>query len=479
MRKLALLAVLAGCGGKLPKGVDHFTVGKTTVRVDSALDLAGVLFRVADTASVPPRGPARQWLTALRPSLGDSTFVKARVVGLVPVSLLLDVWQSHARADTVCGLLAPGERRCFTGNVPMLEKTRAFLAAAHSFPVELDETDADARHRDLEDVYVSLTAGKSLDSTVMAYTGYPDLTFDVTLARTLPTALSTPDVDPSTPRAPEWRIFLAPDQAFPVRSFRSPTYVWLTLGHQMAHAAIRRLLADHPELIERSIRLRPAIEGEMVRSGYQTTLWDEALGEQLARAVTLRVLAAANPTVTWAARADQLNSNMALVPWLEDALAQYESHRTQYRTLSDFAGRLAVALDSVPLDSCRAAPFPAVVLIGVDRHRAVVGWIAPNSPFRAKGLLLGDTVVAVNGDSVSGGGLLVPSRQVNMAISQNLPYELGIIGIHRNGREYDVQVPIQWIQRPIVRIASQSREAAREQMGPSGACRWVRRVLRQ
>jgi len=471
-----LLLAATACGGTLPKGVDHFVVGRTTVRVDSALDYVGALWRVTDTASVPPRGPMRQWLDALRPYLGDSTFDRSRAIGLAPISLILNVWQAPNLPDTACGLLAPGERRCFTGDGPMREKVRAFFAAVHPFPPALDEVTADARHRDLEDVYVALTAGKSLDSAVIAYTGYRDLTFDVTLARTLPTGLTTPSLDPSTPRAPDWRIFLSPDDAYPTRSYRSPNYIWLALGHQMAHTAIRRLLADHPELVDRSIRLRPAIEGEMVRSGYQTTLWDEALAEQLARAVTARIMASARPTVTWALVTDQLGSNMALVPYLEDALMRYEAHRAQYPTLSDFAGQLGAALDSVPLDSCRAAPFPGVALIGVDRHKAYVGWISPSSPFRARGLMVGDTAVAINGDSVSAGGLLLPSRQVDMDLSQNLPFELGIIGIRRHGHDYDVEVPIQWTLRPIVRVASQNRAAAAALQAQ--ACRWVRRVIR-
>jgi hypothetical protein len=478
----ASIVAAAGCGGKLPDGVTHFTVGRTVVRVDSTLDAIGVLWRMADSVTVAPRGPARHWLQALAPRLGDSVFQRARHVGLAPIALLLDTWAQPARRDTVCGLLAPGERRCFTGNEPMVARMRDFLDAARAYAPQtagLELLDAAARHRDLEDVYVALTAAKALDSAVLAYSGYDDLTFDVTLARTLPTGRTSPSVDPAVPRAPDWRIFVAPDPVFAQRSFRSPTYIWLTLGHQMSHRAVDRLLAEHPELLERSIRLRPAIEGEMVRAGYSTTLWDEAFEEQLARAVTVRVLNAARPTLLWAARAEQLQSNMAIVPWLEDALARYEAGRARFRTLSDFAAELGAALDSIPLDSCRAAPFPQLALVGVDRHRSVVGWMAANSPFRARGLLVGDTVTAINGDSVSGGGLMVPSRQLNMAIGQNLPFELGILGIRRRGRDYDVSVPIQWTLRPIVRVASANVAAAAASGGAANACRWVTRVVRR
>ncbi len=477
---VALAFVAAGCTGKLPKGAESFTVGKTTVRVDSALDLAGIEWRVADSADVPARGPAREWLTVLRPHLADSVFAKAQEVGVAPISLLLETWAAPDRTDSVCGLLGPGDRRCFTGDEPVKTKMKAFLGSVHPFPVQLDATSADDRHTDLQDVYVSLTAGKSLDSTVIAYSGFANLEFNVTLARTLPTGLYAPAMDPAAPRPPAFTIFLSPDDAFPVRSYRSPNYIWLALGHQMVHAAVRRLLAEHPELVDRSIRLKPAIEGEMVRAGYQTTIWDDALAEQIARAVTIRILAAARPTVTWAARADQLNAQMALVPYIEDALRLgYEPNRARYKSLSDFAPELVAALDSVPLDSCRAAPFPGVAILGIDRHRGIVGWIAPNSPFRARGLTVGDTVLAINGDSVAGGGLLTPSWQVDIAVSQNLPFELGIIGIRRHGHDYDVQVPIQWVKRPIIRVQSQNPAAARAEEGPTGACRWVRRVVRQ
>lgn len=477
-----LALMVAACGGKLPDGVDHFTVGRTVVRADSALDAVGVLWQMTDSVNVPPRGPARHWLQTLTPSLGDSVFHFGRAVGLAPIGLLLDTWIAPDRPDTACGLLAPGERRCFTGNGPIKDKVRAFLGAAAAYAPRLEGLellDGDARHRDLEDVYTSLTASKALDSAVMAWSGYDSLSFDITLARTWPTGRTSPNVDPTVPRAPEYRIFLPPDPVFAQRAYRSPTYVWLVLGHQMSHRVVQTLLAQHPELVERSIRLRPAIEGEMVRSGYSTTLWDEALEEQLARAVTVRVLNATRPTLLWAVRSEQLQSNMAMVPWLEDALLKYEADRDQYRTLSDFAPALAAALDSIPLDSCRAAPFPEVALVGVDNHRAVVGWMAAGSPFRARGLVLGDTVVAINGDSVSAGSLMMPSRQLNANLGQNLPFEMGILGIRRRGREYDISVPIQWVQRPIVRVASQNVEAAAALGGASDACRWVRRVVRR
>jgi hypothetical protein len=115
-------------------------------------------------------------------------------------------------------------------------------------------------------------------------------------------------------------------------------------------------------------------------------------------------------------------------------------------------------------------------LIGVARHRAVVGWMAETSPFRSRRLVVGDTVASVDGDSVSAGGLLTPTRQLVLAWSQHLPYELSMIDIRRNGHDYEVQAPIAWAARTQVRVASQA-QAARGAELP--ICRWVTRALRR
>lgn len=478
----ALGLLLLGCGGELPENTASFTVGRTVVRTDSTLDIVGLVFQLADTAQVPPRGPFRHRLQALTTELGDSAFVLARALGPMPVGMVLETYAHPDLPDSVCGLLA-GERRCFAGNAPFKRSVRAFIEAARAFapraaPVILEGLNADARRQDLSDAYVALTRSKALDSAVIAYSGYQDLTFDVTLARTFATGLNSPAVDPAEPRGPDWRLLLAPDPVFPSRSYRSPNYVWLALSHQMAHAAVRRLLAERPEMLEGSAALRGAVEGEMVRSGYASLFWDEALGEQLARAITVRVLAATSPTVTWAARSEALNANMALIPWLEDALARYERQRTRYPTLSAFAGELRATLDSVPLDTCRAAPLPGVALIGVSRNRAVVGWMADDSPFRPQGLVVGDTVTSIDGDSVSAGALLLPTRQLNLKWAQHLPFELGILGIRRRGQDYTISAPVAWKPRAVVRVASQARRAVAPVGDQLPVCRWVTRAIR-
>ena len=131
-----------------------------------------------------------------------------------------------------------------------------------------------------------------------AYSGFPEAEYDVTLARTFPTGQSTPTMDPGGGRVGDTtRLFLAPDPVFPGRAYRSPSYLWLSLAHQMAHVVVRRLFAEHPELVERSVRLREAIEGSMVRSGYESLFADEAVGEQLARAITVRIMSRTSPSI--------------------------------------------------------------------------------------------------------------------------------------------------------------------------------------
>jgi hypothetical protein len=481
----ALCGVAAACGAELPRDTTHFTVGRTVVRTDATLDLAGVVFSIADTATVPARGPVRHWLEALRPLRADTPLVLARALGAAPVSIVLETFAAGEQPDSACGDVAPGRRLCLTGNDAVRRDVAAFLAAvARAAPaltaVPLDDVSEAARLRDLSDVYTALTRGKALDSAVSAYSGYADLSFDVTLARTLETGNTAPGVDPARPSASRGRIFLPPDPVFPVRSYRSPSYVWLVLIHQMSHEAVRRLFEERPELLAHGFHLREAAEPEMARVGYAGLFWDEILGEQLARALTVRILRATSPTVTWAARADALNQGMALVPWLEDVLARYESQRDRYPTLAAFAPDLAAALDTIPLDTCRGAPSPRVGLAGVERHRAVVRWLADDSPFRAARLLEGDTVLTIDGDSVAGNELLLPTRQLNLKWSQHLPFELGTMTIRRRGRSYGVSVPINWIPRRAVRIASQARSAVQapgDTVPP--ICRWITRARRR
>src|SRR5258708_9895873 len=118
----------------------------------------------------------------------------------------------------------------------------------------------------------------------------------------------------------------------------------------------------------------------------------------------IRMLALSSPSLTWAARAEALAAHCALVPYLEDVLMRYEKNRSRWPDLGSFAGELAAALDTIPLDSCRAAPSPGLGLIGVARHRAVVGWMAETSPFRSRRLVVGGTGASVDGASGSAGG---------------------------------------------------------------------------
>jgi hypothetical protein len=474
---LALLA--AACTSELPRGTTSFTLGRTTVRVDSTLDLVGLVLRLADTGDIPPLGPLQKWNVALGTERGDSAFELARALGATAVGPILEAYASPIAPDSACGWIAPGVHRCFTGNQSQQRALNRFIAAARAFapraaPLTFEGMNAEARQRDLADAYTALAESKAPDSLLAAYSGYAGARYDITLARTFWTRQLVPMVDPvSWSQALGDRIFLAPDPTFPDRSFRSPSYLWLTASHQMAHAIVRRLFAEHPEILERTVQLRPTVEAAMARAGYAPVFWDEALGEQLARAITIRALIAAKPTLAWPIRTEGMNANMALVPWLEDALGRYDKARAQYPTLSDFAGELTAAIAAIPLDSCRAATTPDVALVGVARHRAVVGWIGDHSPFKSRGLLLGDTVLAVDGDSVSAGGLMVPTRQLYLDFSQHLPAELATISIRRGGRVYGIEVPINWGPRAVTRVASQAREAVEP------ICTWVQRAVRQ
>jgi len=478
----AIAVLVSACGTDLPRGTEHFTVGRTTVRTDSQLDYLGVIHRVADTSRVPPRGPVRHWMQALATERSAGVFAAARAVGPLPVGPLLETWAAPDAPDSACGLVAPGERRCFRGNEPMRRLIRAFIDSSAAFVPRLatfglEGLSADERRRDLADVYVALTTGKSLDSAVGAWSGYHDLRFDVTLARTLATAGTAPNVDPARPTGAARRIFLTPDVVFATRSYRSPTYIWLALGHQMAHAVAARLLAEHPELLDHGWRLKEALEPEMARIGYEPVFWNEMLEEQLARAFTISIVGTVNPTVTWAARSEaMLSTGMPLVPWFEDVLARYDAHRDSFPDIGALAPALARALDSIPLDSCRGAPNAGAILVGVDRGRAVLSWMAPGSPFRRTNILIGDTVTAIDGEAVSAGGLLLPTRQIAYAWAHHLPFELGVLDIRRGGREYQVRAPVTFDVRRMVRVASQAAGAPADTIP---ICRWNRRALRR
>ena len=484
-RPLLLLSLAAAaCTSELPRGTTSFTLGRTTVRTDSALDIVGLVFRLSDSTEFPRIGPLPKWKLALSTELGDSALALARALGPTPVGPILETFAAPSVPDTVCGWLAPGVHRCFAGNAPQKGALNRFIAAAEAFapraaPLALEGMDAKARLQDLSDVYTALAEAHPLDSVVAAYSGFADQPYDVTLARTFWTRALSPSVDPAATTANGSRSFLAPDPTFLERSYRSPSYVWLALGHQMAHAVVRRLFVEHPEILAGSVALQSTVEGDMARAGYAPALWDIELEEQLARAITARALGTANRTLTWAARMDALSTNMQLVPWIEDALARYEKDRARYPTLSAFAGELATDIAAIPLDSCRAAPSPGVALIGVARGRAVVGWLADDSPFKAHGLVVGDTVTTIDGDSVSAGGLLVPTRQLYLDFAQHLPAELSTLGVKRGGRAYELQVPVNWVPRATARVASQARSATQRVGGELPICVWVRRALRQ
>ncbi|HXY68567.1 MAG TPA: DUF4932 domain-containing protein [Gemmatimonadales bacterium] len=481
MKRLAVAGALAlaACTSELPRGSTSFTLGNTTVRVDSTLDLVGLVLRLSDTADIPPLGPLKKWNVALGTERGDSAFELARALGPTPVGPVLEAWASPVAPDSACGLIAAGVRRCFTGNRPQAAALARFVAAARAFapraaPLTFEGLNAAARLRDLSDVYVALSEAKAPDSVLAAYSGYAGQRYDITLARTFWTRQLSPSVDPvSWTHTLGNRIFLAPDAVFPDRSYRSPSYIWTAVGHQMAHAIVRRLFAEHPEILERTVQLRPTVEAAMARGGYAPVFWDEDLGEQLARAITIRALLEAKPTVAWPLRTEAMEANMALVPWLEDALARYEKNRPAYPSLSAFAGELTRAIAAIPLDSCRAAASPDIALVGVARGRAVIGWIGDRSPFQGRGLLTGDTVLAVDGDSVSAGDLMLPTRQMYLDFSQHLPAELATLSIRRGGRIYGVEVPINWGPRAVTRVASQAPGTAEP------ICGWVQRAIRQ
>ncbi len=127
MRHTPILLALcaAACTSELPPGTTSFTVGRTTVRVDSTLDLVGLVLRLADTGDIPTVGPLTHWNVALGTELGDSAFTLARALGPTPVGPVLEAYASPATPDSVCGWLAPGVRRCFGGNGPSSARSTA------------------------------------------------------------------------------------------------------------------------------------------------------------------------------------------------------------------------------------------------------------------------------------------------------------------------------------------------------------------
>jgi hypothetical protein len=214
-RAIVLLLAATACTAQLPQGTNVFTAGRTTIRADSALDLVGVVFQLADTTAVPPVGPVRRWLTALATELGDSAFQLARAIGAAPVGAILESYAGTGGHDSACGLLAPGLRRCFAGGAATRAAVLRFVTAARAFaphtaPLALEGLNAEARRQDLSDVYTALTTDRSLDSAVAAYSGFGDLAYDVTLARSFPTGQTSPNMDPGGARPGDTtHIFLA------------------------------------------------------------------------------------------------------------------------------------------------------------------------------------------------------------------------------------------------------------------------------
>jgi len=88
----------------------------------------------------------------------------------------------------------------------------------------------------------------------------------------------------------------------------------------------------------------------------------------------------------------------------------------------------------------------------------------------------GDTALVIAGDSVSAGSLMLPTRQLMFAFSDGLTAELVTVEYRRNGRVYGASVPIDWVTRTTVRVASQQPRAAGAE---PPICPWVRRAVRQ
>ena len=101
MKRLAIVfgLALAACTSELPRGASSFTLGRTTVRVDSTLDLVGLVLRLSDTADIPPLGPLKKWNVALGTERGDSAFDLARALGPTPVGPVLVAWAAPDAPD--------------------------------------------------------------------------------------------------------------------------------------------------------------------------------------------------------------------------------------------------------------------------------------------------------------------------------------------------------------------------------------------
>ena len=201
MRRASLVLALglAACTTELPRGTTSFTLGRTTVRVDSTLDLVGLVFRLSDTSTSRPWGRSQKWNVALGTERNDSAFALARALGPTPVGPVLEEYASPA--PDFAPLHGSGVHRCFSGNGAQQRALNRFIAAARAFapraaPLTFEGLNAEARQQDLSDVYVALAESKAPDSPLAAYSGYTGTTYDVVLARTFWPRQLKPSVDP-------------------------------------------------------------------------------------------------------------------------------------------------------------------------------------------------------------------------------------------------------------------------------------------
>ncbi|MGD0013216.1 MAG: hypothetical protein ABSD56_02140, partial [Bryobacteraceae bacterium] len=84
----------------------------------------------------------------------------------------------------------------------------------------------------------------------------------------------------------------------------------------------------------------------------------------------------------------------------------------------------------------------------------------------------------IDGDSVSAGDLLTPTRQLYLTFAQHLPAELAALNVRRGARTYSVNVPIDWVSRATAHVASQAPTVNRRVSGEWPICTWVRRAVR-
>jgi len=115
---IACAAAAAACTSTLPPGTTSFTVGHTTVRTDSVLDITGLVLRLADTADFPTVGPLPRWQLALGTELGDSAFTLARALGPTPVGPVLETWASAAGSPPPCGAASAARPARSTRSAP-------------------------------------------------------------------------------------------------------------------------------------------------------------------------------------------------------------------------------------------------------------------------------------------------------------------------------------------------------------------------